>query len=77
MTKNITLAIEEEVLEKARLYAARRGTTVSAMVREYLTQLASSDERIARARAEIRAMSGREGLAVGDRDWTRDDTHAR
>jgi hypothetical protein len=75
--KNITLAIDEAVLDQARLHAAKRGTTVNAMVRAYLTEVASADDRIARARADIRAMSGRDGLEVGDRGWSRDELHDR
>lgn len=77
MMKNITLAIDETVLDQARLYAAKRGTTVNAMVRAYLTEIASADDRIERARADIRAMSGRDGLAVGDIGWSRDELHGR
>lgn len=36
MTKNITLAIEEDLLDRARVLAAMRRTTVNAMVREFL-----------------------------------------
>jgi plasmid stability protein len=75
--KNITLSIEDALLDKARIYAAKRGTSVTALVREYLVQVANSDERIQRARAEIRKMSGHDGLAVGDRSWSRDDLHGR
>jgi hypothetical protein len=77
MTKNITLAIDEALLDRARVYAANRGTTVNALVREYLIQIASLDDRIQRARADIRMMSGRDGLAVGERGWSRDDLHGR
>jgi plasmid stability protein len=75
--KNITLSIDDALLDQARIYAAKRGTSVNALVREYLVQVANSDERIQRARAEIRKMSGRDGLAVGDRSWSRDDLHGR
>ncbi|MFC4725804.1 DUF6364 family protein [Glycocaulis abyssi] len=36
MTKNLTLAIEDELLDRARIIAAIRRTSVNAMVREYL-----------------------------------------
>jgi hypothetical protein len=77
MTKNITLAIDEAIIDKVRLHAAKRGTTVNAMVRAYLAEVASADDRIERARADIRAMSGRDGLAVGDIGWSRDELHGR
>ncbi len=36
MTKNLTLAIDDDLLDKARVLAAMRRTTVNAMVRGYL-----------------------------------------
>ena len=36
MPKNITLAIDEDLLDKARVLAAMRRTSVNEMVREYL-----------------------------------------
>ncbi len=75
--KNITLAIDEALLERARLHAAQRGTTVNALVREYLTRVASEDDRIAQARADIRMMAGKSRLEIGERAWSRDDLHER
>jgi antitoxin component of RelBE/YafQ-DinJ toxin-antitoxin module len=37
----ITLAIEDEILEKLRLVAAERGATIDALVREALSQVAA------------------------------------
>ena len=38
--KNITLAIDETVLDEVREIAARRRTTVNAIVRNYLAHIA-------------------------------------
>ena len=43
--KNITLAIDDDVLDEVRMVAARKRTTVNAMVREFLTDVASENER--------------------------------
>lgn len=37
-TKNITLAIDEDLLQKARVLAAMKRTSVNEMVRDYLTR---------------------------------------
>lgn len=42
MTK-LTIALDEVVIQNARLRAIREGTTVSAMVREFLTHYAETD----------------------------------
>ena len=45
---NITLSIDDQTYRTARIVAAERGTSVSAMVRDYLQGLrpAQQDERI-------------------------------
>lgn len=42
--KNITLKIDDDAYRKARILAARRGTSVSGMVREFLVSLDSEEE---------------------------------
>ena len=44
--KNITLAVEDEILDRARIVAAERRTTVNAMVRDFLTEIATRDSKI-------------------------------
>lgn len=48
--KNITLKIDEETYRKARVRAAEAGTSVSAVVRQYLSHFASGEEDDAHAR---------------------------
>ena len=43
--KNITVSIEDEVYRKARIFAAERGTSVSAMVREHLLEVTGQGSR--------------------------------
>ena len=45
---NVTLAIDDELVSRARDLAQRRGTTLNQLVRDYLEELAGSG---ARARA--------------------------
>lgn len=55
--KNITFAIQEDILESARIVAAERKTTVNGLVRDYLTQVARQKTRAKEAMAELRRMS--------------------
>ena len=41
---NLTLAIDEQVLRRARIRALQRGTTVNALVRDYNTPQAGESE---------------------------------
>ena len=75
--KNITLAVEEEVLEAVRLYAAERKTTVNALVRAELKRIAQAEDRVARARRRIRELSENSRAGMGPVTWTRDDLHER
>ncbi len=42
--KNITLKIDDETYRKARIRAAHEGTSVSAMVRDFLIRQAGEEE---------------------------------
>lgn len=54
--KNITVSVPDEVYHAARVRAAERGTTVSAIVREYLVKLASEPDEFERRRAGMNAL---------------------
>lgn len=52
--KNITVSIDDETHRAARIRAAELGTSVSALVKQYLTQIAA-DRPVANAMREERA----------------------
>lgn len=75
--KNITLSIDETVLAAVRRHAAEHDTTVNALVREYLTQLARHEQRAQLARQRLRELSDQSPARLGERTWHRDDLHDR
>ena len=75
--KNITLAIEEEVLNEARRYAADRKMTVNGLVREFLGGIAKQEDRLTRARRQLLELAERSKLQVGPVTWTREDLYDR
>jgi hypothetical protein len=81
--KNITLEMDDEVLEKARAHAAERNTSLEAIVREHLeriaiTQIAAGDEKREEARkALLRLMGSSEGRMAPDRKFDREEAHQR
>ena len=75
--KNITLAVDEKILAIVRRYAAERNSTVNALVREYLTNIADDDDRAKKARARLSLLSRKSRGQLGERAWTRDDLHER
>jgi hypothetical protein len=73
--KNITLSVDENVLATVRRHAAERNSTVNALVRDYLTNLASHQDRAKRARARSRQLSAQSQGRLGKRTWSWEDLH--
>ena len=73
--KNITLAIDEEVLRAARRYAANHDTTVNALVRDYLTGLVAFEAKAAKARERLVELSETSEGRLGYWKWNRDDAY--
>jgi Arc/MetJ family transcription regulator len=76
--KNITLAVDDDVLDRARLVAAQKRTTVNAMVRNFLAEVGEREDRIAEARRQLRhLMDASEGRMAPGWRFDRDETHER
>jgi hypothetical protein len=75
--KNITLSVDDDVLNAVRRHAAERNSTVNALVREYLTNLAHHQDRARRARARLRQLSKQSQGRLGKKTWSREDLHER
>ena len=73
--KNITLAIDETVLDEVRVYAAKRNTSVNGLVRDFLSGIAEQEDKTVRARRRLRELMDRTTLEAGPVTWTRDDLH--
>lgn len=50
MRQNITLSLDKELLQKARVLAAQRQTSVSGLLREELERLVTSEEAYAQSK---------------------------
>jgi hypothetical protein len=75
--KNVTLAIEEATLRKARRIAAERSTSLNAMIREFLQELAERESRADQARQRIFELCDQSTAEVGHKGWKRDELHER
>lgn len=72
---NITLQLETDVIRRARIVAATRGTSVSALVARELTALVAREDRYEDARRRaVESMAA--AKPRGGRSWTRDDIYA-
>lgn len=75
--KNVTLAMDEKLLEQARRLAERRKTTLNAMVRSLLAHEVEQEERIAWAKAGMKRLMDEKPLDLGPAyTWNRDEIYA-
>jgi hypothetical protein len=75
--KNITVSVDDETYRFARIKAAERDTSVSALVKRFLVELAAEERgarRLEREERELRARIG--AFTAGDR-LSRDEAHGR
>ena len=75
--RNITVSLPDEVYRRARIKAAERDSSLSALVREFLLRLGEDEsnfERRKRLQAEVLASIGR--FRAGDR-LSRNEVHGR
>ena len=75
---NVTLAVPDDVLLKARIRALQQGTTVNALVRDYLASFVGKPPAN-QGVADFLEIANRTAASSGKpgRSWTRDDAHAR
>jgi plasmid stability protein len=75
--KNITISLPDDIYRKARIKAAERDTSVSALVREFLLSLGDEEsdfERRKRLQAEV--LASVKDFRAGDRT-SREGAHER
>jgi len=76
--KNITLAVDDDVLDRARLVAAQKRTTINAMVREFLSEVGKREDKVAEARRQLlHLMDTSEGRMAPGWKFDRDEAHER
>jgi hypothetical protein len=73
---NLTLQLDEAVIRRAKVIAAKRGTSVSGLVARDLGELVGQDERYEDAMLRAREILAR-AIARGGRSWRRDELHER
>ena len=73
---NVTLSIEDEVIQRARAKAEAMGTSVNQLIRDYLQQLAGKSDAAADA-VEFARLSGLTHGNSRGRKFDREEVHRR
>ena len=74
---NLTITVPEEILKSARRRALEQGTSVNAVLRDYLSQFAGTQSAQANAAMRVLELSRAARSGRGRAKWTRDELHRR
>lgn len=75
--RNLTVSLSAQVIQKARIIAVKRSTSISGLVAQHLEELVSKDEAYERAAASAIARMKR-GFHLGGGSYaSRDGLHER
>jgi hypothetical protein len=77
MPRNLTLTLPSDLVRRAKIAAAARDTSISALVAEYLEQLTREDDYDDVWHREQALMAQGLAMRVGEVTWTRDAVHDR
>jgi plasmid stability protein len=75
--KNITVSVDDETYRRARIKAAEHDTSVSALVRRFLSELASKESDVDRLKREERELRARIAAFTAGERLSREDVHGR
>jgi plasmid stability protein len=74
---NLTIAVDDELLRKARIRAAELGTSVNAVLRDHLEAWAGVQDERRHAIGRFLEAARRSRASSGGHKWTRDEIHER
>ncbi|RSM86974.1 hypothetical protein DMH04_12050 [Kibdelosporangium aridum] len=81
MKRNITVQLDEEIIDRAKVLAAKRGTSVSALLSQQVIKMTEEAARYEaakqRALARMDAISRRPPREGGKVTWTREEINDR
>lgn len=74
--RNLTVQLDEGVIRRAKILAAKEGTSVSALVARDIERMVDDDERYERSREVALSALGR-ASPRGGRAWRREELYSR
>lgn len=76
MTRNLTLAIDDDLLDKVRVLAAMKRTSVNEMVRGFLTRLVEQEVEHDEATQELLKLIDESEGDMGDWRFSREEAYS-
>ena len=76
MTRNLTLAIDDSLLDKVRVLAAMKRTSVNEMVRGFLTRLVEQESEHDEATEALLKLAHESKGRMGDWKFSRKETYS-
>jgi DNA-directed RNA polymerase subunit F len=75
---NITMTLDDDILKKVKKIAVEKNTTLTGLVRDYLSKLAKrEDDRIEDVISKLSVVMNANDHIIGEIRWTRDDLYER
>jgi len=75
---NVTLSIDADLLKRARKIAVERDTSLTGLIREFLSDLVRKDDlQNELAASELEELFRRSPMIVGKKSWSRSDLYER
>ena len=74
---NLTITVDDEALKRARLRAMQQGTSLNAVLREFIASYSGVRVEQEEAVRSILALSKTAGSRRGIHTWSRNDLHER
>lgn len=76
MTRNLTLAIDDDLLDKVRVLAAMKRTSVNEMVRGFLASMVKQEQSKDEAREALLKLIDESEGRMGDWKFSREETYS-
>jgi plasmid stability protein len=77
MASNLTITVDDEALRRARIRALEQGTSVNAILREFLEAYAGTRQSHMEAAERLLTIAEENPGKRGRAKWSRDDLHLR
>lgn len=75
--RNLTIQLDEETIDRARVIAAKRGTSISGLLRTQIEQLVDDRDDYERARERALYYLKHPPFRLGGKRMSRDELHDR